>query len=85
VMVAAENHKIILEDLKPHNGIKALCIINYGGRTYPTWINTLQHMVELVLFDCNKLEKLPPLWRLPALQVLRILGMKNLCCFCDGC
>jgi hypothetical protein len=79
-----QHHHKVLEGLKLHNGIKALCIINYGGSTYPTWINTLQHMVELVLFDCNKLEKLPPLWRLPALQVVRIDGMKNLRCFCDG-
>jgi hypothetical protein len=79
-----QDHHKVLEDLKPHDGIKALSIINYGGSTFPTWINTFQHMVELILFDCNKLEKLPPLWLLPALQVLHIFGMKNLHCFCDG-
>ncbi|TVU04415.1 hypothetical protein EJB05_50019, partial [Eragrostis curvula] len=81
---AAQHHDKVLEGLKPNHRIKVLRIDSYGGSTFLTWINTLQHMVELVLSNCNKLEKLPPLWRLPALRVLYMSGMENLHCLCEG-
>ncbi|GJM94355.1 hypothetical protein PR202_ga10995 [Eleusine coracana subsp. coracana] len=79
-----QRHHKVLEGLKPHDGIKVLKIFSYGGSTYPTWISTLQYVVELTLSECSKIEKLPPLWQLPALQVLRMAGMENLHCLCSG-
>ncbi|GJN36309.1 hypothetical protein PR202_gb25156 [Eleusine coracana subsp. coracana] len=79
-----QHHHKVLEGLEAHGGIKVLKIFFYGGSTYPTWISTLQYVVELTLSDCSKIEKLPPLWQLPALQVLRMAGMENLHCLCSG-
>ncbi|XP_040384403.1 putative disease resistance protein RGA4 [Oryza brachyantha] len=45
----------VLENLKPHDGLKALSIYSYHGSTFPTWIGMMQNMVELILFDCSKL------------------------------
>ena len=37
----------------------------------------LQDIVELVLSDCKKLEKLPAIWQLPTLKVLRLYKLPN--------
>ncbi|CAN6242227.1 unnamed protein product [Urochloa humidicola] len=77
-------HKEVLEGLKPHDGLKVLRIYFCGSRTFPTWMDTLRGMVELRLSDCKKLEKLPALWELPALKILRLEGLESLHCFCSG-
>nr|TKW30769.1 hypothetical protein SEVIR_2G060000v2 [Setaria viridis] len=56
------NHKEVVEGLKPHDELKALRINHCGSRTFPTWMNTLKGMVNLKLFHCKKLEELPALW-----------------------
>ncbi|RCV09767.1 hypothetical protein SETIT_2G055800v2 [Setaria italica] len=78
------NHKEVVEGLKPHDGLKALRINQCGSRTFPTWMNTLKGMVELKLFVCKKLEELPALWELPALQILHLEGLESLHCLCSG-
>ena len=60
----------VLEALKPHEGLMVVRINGYRGGTYPTWMNTLQQMVKLKLRNCENVKELPPLWQLPALQVL---------------
>jgi hypothetical protein len=79
-----QRHHEVLEGLKPHDVIKVLRISSYGGSTWPTWMNTLQHLVKLEMFGCNEIDKLPPLWQLPALQVLYMSRMPNLQCLCCG-
>nr|CAB3455845.1 unnamed protein product [Digitaria exilis] len=79
------NHEEVVENLKPHDGLTVLRICKCGSSTFPKWLNTLRGMVELVLYDCEKLEKLPTLWQLPALQILRLAGLRSLHCLCsDG-
>ncbi|CAN6203180.1 unnamed protein product [Urochloa humidicola] len=78
------SYEEVVEGFKPHDGLKALWIYSYGGSTFPTWVNILRAMVELALFGCKKLEKLPALWQLPALQILRLEGLESLHCFCSG-
>ncbi|OEL31316.1 hypothetical protein BAE44_0007665, partial [Dichanthelium oligosanthes] len=70
--------------LKPHDGLKVLRIHSCGSSTSPTWMNTLNGMVKLELDGCRKLEKLPALWQLPALQILRLEGLESLHCLCSG-
>jgi Leucine-rich repeat (LRR) protein len=77
-------HNEVLEGLKPHDELKALRINYYGSSTFPAWMNTLRGMVELVLFRCKKLEKLPACWQLPALQILRLQELESLNCLCSG-
>ncbi|XP_025806593.1 putative disease resistance protein RGA4 [Panicum hallii] len=74
---AQNSDKEVLEGLKPHDGLKVLRIYSYSGDTCPTWMNKLQDIVELELSDCKKLEKLPAIWQLPALKVLRLCGLPN--------
>ncbi|CAL5078684.1 unnamed protein product [Urochloa decumbens] len=77
-------HKEVVERLKPHDGLKVLRIYSCGSSTFPMWMNMLNGMVELKLCDCKKLEKLPALWELPALQDLLLKGLESLHCLCSG-
>jgi hypothetical protein len=47
-------------------------------------MNTLNGTVELKLSGCKKLEKLPALWLLPALEILHVKGLESLHCLCSG-
>uniref|UniRef100_A0A0E0KLJ8 Uncharacterized protein n=1 Tax=Oryza punctata TaxID=4537 RepID=A0A0E0KLJ8_ORYPU len=81
---AENNHKEVLEGLTPHVGLKVLSIYHCGSSTCPTWMNKLRDMVKLMLYGCKNLEKLPPLWQLPALQVLWLDGLDGLNCLFNG-
>ncbi|KAF4365521.1 hypothetical protein G4B88_025700 [Cannabis sativa] len=59
-----------LEDLKPHQNLRELSISAYGGSKFPNWLPLLQKLVKLSLSRCNRCHCLPPLNRLPNLQVL---------------
>ncbi|XP_025800360.1 putative disease resistance protein RGA4 isoform X1 [Panicum hallii] len=78
------NHKEVVEGLKPHDGLKVLRIYSCGSSTFPTWMDMLNGMVELELSGCKKLEKLPALWQLPALEILHLTGLESLHCLCSG-
>jgi hypothetical protein len=56
------NHEEVVEGLKPHDGLKVLRIYSCGSSTFPRWMDMLNGMVEVRLFGCKKLEKLPALW-----------------------
>ncbi|CAL5096768.1 unnamed protein product [Urochloa decumbens] len=74
----------VLEGLEPHDGLKVLRIHSCSIDTCPSWMNKLQCLVKLGLFDCKRLEKLPPLWHFPALQVLWLCGLKNIRHLCSS-
>ncbi|RLM85441.1 putative disease resistance protein RGA4 [Panicum miliaceum] len=78
------NHEEVVEGLKPHDGLKVLRIYSCGSSTFPTWMDMLNGMVELKLSGCEKLEKLPALWQLPALEILDLAGLESLNCLCSG-
>ncbi|PAN09815.2 hypothetical protein PAHAL_2G051500 [Panicum hallii] len=78
------NHEEVVEGLKPHDGLKVLSIYSCGSSTFPTWMDMLNGMVELKLSRCKKLEKLPALWQLPALEILHLTGLESLHCLCSG-
>jgi hypothetical protein len=78
------NHKEVVQGLKPHDGLKVLGIYSCGSSTFPTWMDILNGMVELKLSGCKKLEKLPALWQLPALEILHLKGLESLHCLCSG-
>uniref|UniRef100_A0A0E0D9K3 Uncharacterized protein n=1 Tax=Oryza meridionalis TaxID=40149 RepID=A0A0E0D9K3_9ORYZ len=80
----SNNHKEVLEGLMPHEGLKVLRIYNCGSSTCPTWMNKLQDMVKLELYCCKNLEKLPPLWQIPALEVLCLGGLDGLNCLLNS-
>ncbi|XP_025802455.1 putative disease resistance protein RGA4 isoform X2 [Panicum hallii] len=78
------NHEEVVEGLKPHDGLKVLRIYSCGSSTFPTWMDMLNGMVELKLSGCKRLEKLPALWQLPALEILHLKGLESLHCLCSG-
>ncbi|KAF8713508.1 hypothetical protein HU200_028290 [Digitaria exilis] len=81
---ARNNHKEVVEGLKPHDELKVLMIYYYGRSTFPTLMNTLNGMVELQLHYCKELVNLPALWQLPVLQILRLKGLESLHSLCSG-
>ncbi|XP_039798747.1 putative disease resistance protein RGA4 isoform X2 [Panicum virgatum] len=78
------NHKEVVQGLKPHDGLKALRIHSCGSSTFPSWMNMLNGMVEFTLSYCKMLEKLPALWQLPVLEILHLEGLQSLHCLCSG-
>uniref|UniRef100_A0A2N9HPM3 Rx N-terminal domain-containing protein n=1 Tax=Fagus sylvatica TaxID=28930 RepID=A0A2N9HPM3_FAGSY len=73
----SEHVEDVLDGLQPHLNLKVLCISNYRGSKFPTWIQDLllQDLVEISLDYCGRCELLPPLGKLRFLKVLAITGM----------
>ncbi|XP_078158861.1 putative disease resistance protein RGA4 [Carex rostrata] len=77
----------VLTALKPCNKLKVLKIEKYRGDKFPIWMNEyqmLENLVELYIVECRRCINLPPLHRLPLLQILKIDHMDNLRHFCCG-
>ncbi|KAJ0810919.1 putative virus X resistance protein-like, coiled-coil [Helianthus annuus] len=74
----------VLEGLEPNPSLEILEIRNYTGKTIsPSWMDNLRNLVEIVFYDCEKCEHIPPLGRLPSLRVIRLRCMDSLKCFHD--
>ncbi|XP_078158540.1 disease resistance protein RGA2-like [Carex rostrata] len=76
----------VLTALKPCNKLKVLKIKEYRDDKFPIWMNEcqmLENLVELYIVECRRCINLPPLHRLPLLQILKIESMdyaRHLCC-----
>ncbi|XP_019253683.1 PREDICTED: putative disease resistance protein RGA3 isoform X2 [Nicotiana attenuata] len=72
---------IMLEALQPHQNIESLKIQYYSGSRFPSWLMVdnlgflLPKLVYLNIIDCDKCQKLPPLWQLPSLQDLDLSNL----------
>ncbi|KAJ6386610.1 hypothetical protein OIU78_016520 [Salix suchowensis] len=71
---------ILIEVLQPPSDLERLRIYNYRGIVLPNWMMALTRLQELELIGCGNLEVLPPLGRLPNLEmlVLRKVGVRRL-------
>ncbi|XP_052725250.1 putative disease resistance protein RGA4 isoform X2 [Vigna angularis] len=70
----------VLEALEPPSTLKGFGMEGYQGRKLPSWMRSvvvLKDLVEIILFDCNNCEELPPLGKLPHLKKVHVRGMKN--------
>ncbi|RWR76748.1 putative disease resistance protein RGA3 [Cinnamomum micranthum f. kanehirae] len=69
----------ILQGLQPHGNLEALMLSNYGGIQFPSWMmdTTLATLQKIKLFQCGRLNRLPPLGQLPSLKVLEIISLQN--------
>ncbi|XP_078158548.1 putative disease resistance protein RGA3 [Carex rostrata] len=77
----------VLDALKPCNKLKVLQIIKYRADKFPIWMNEyqmLENLIELYIVECRRCINIPPLHRLPLLQILKIDHMDNLRHFCCG-
>ncbi|KAJ6764573.1 hypothetical protein OIU74_023461 [Salix koriyanagi] len=70
----------LIEVLQPPSDLERLSIWWYGGIVLPNWMMALTRLQELQLSDCENLEVLPPLGRLPNLESLELvrLGVRRL-------
>ncbi|CAN6696320.1 unnamed protein product [Malus baccata var. baccata] len=74
----------VLEGLRPHPGLESLCIENFMGDRFPSWMMRrpllLNNLKGIKLLGCDKCEGVPSLGHLPNLTELNINGMANLTC-----
>uniref|UniRef100_A0A6N2MJX1 Disease resistance R13L4/SHOC-2-like LRR domain-containing protein n=1 Tax=Salix viminalis TaxID=40686 RepID=A0A6N2MJX1_SALVM len=70
----------LIEVLQPPSDLERLSIGNYGGIGLPNWMMALTRLQHLELADCWNLEVLPPLGRLPNLELLSLdeVGVRRL-------
>ncbi|XP_015963059.1 disease resistance protein RGA2-like [Arachis duranensis] len=70
----------VLEALEPPPNLKNLGINGYRGSQFPGWVrntNIFSSLVNVILFDCNNCEQIPPLGKLRHLESLYVCGMKD--------
>ncbi|XP_054816829.1 putative disease resistance RPP13-like protein 1 [Prosopis cineraria] len=72
----SQNERYVLEKLQPHQNLKKLSVMHYGGTRFPDWFsNTLPNIVSLRLESCSYCLVLPSLGLLPSLKSLFIRGL----------
>ncbi|CDP08105.1 unnamed protein product [Coffea canephora] len=76
----------VLKGLEPHPNLKGFTMENFMGRSLPSWMLTTSHplvfrnLEKIVLRNFNKCQQIPPLWHLPHLNIVNIIGMKSVNC-----
>ncbi|TQD97031.1 hypothetical protein C1H46_017343 [Malus baccata] len=74
----------VLEGLRPHPGLESLCIENFMGDRFPSWMMRrpllLNNLKDIQLLGCNNCEGVPSLGHLPNLTKLKINRMAKLTC-----
>ncbi|CAN6304469.1 unnamed protein product [Urochloa humidicola] len=72
----------LLECLQPHDNLRNLELMGYGGVKLPSWMtktsSSLSNVTSMYLIDCMNCKTLPPLHVLPSLQVVEIRRMPSL-------
>ncbi|KAK4566311.1 hypothetical protein RGQ29_002528 [Quercus rubra] len=71
------NDEEVLEGLQPHQYLKSLKIVGFGGEKFPSWMLTNDNLISIKLIGCKKCEVLPTLGLLPCLGDLEISDMDN--------
>ncbi|CDP20532.1 unnamed protein product [Coffea canephora] len=76
----------VLKGLEPRPILKGFTMKNFMGRSLPSWMLTTSHplvfhnLEKIVLRNFNKCQQIPPLWHLPHLNIVNIIGMKSINC-----
>ncbi|XP_044962021.1 putative disease resistance protein RGA3 [Hordeum vulgare subsp. vulgare] len=81
------NAEVILEALRPHRSLEGLRLSNYSGAKFSSWMHNstlLEQLGELFLSGCKNCKDLPPLWQLPSLMYLGLIGLDSLTSICVG-
>ncbi|XP_075662657.1 disease resistance protein RGA2-like [Castanea sativa] len=84
------NEEDVLEGLQPHQNLKSLCIENFGGKKFPSWmlrscdakdaLSLFDNLIEINFSGCTECEEVPTLGHLPCLKFLNIEGMDKVTC-----
>ncbi|XP_075644420.1 putative disease resistance protein RGA3 [Castanea sativa] len=75
--------EMLLDSLQPHPNLKILEVCDYTGVTFSSWLPSIENLVNITLRRCDRCIHLPPLSKLPFLEVLWLDGMKDLECISD--
>ena len=67
-----------LEDLRPHQNLRELCLWRYAGVIFPSWILSLTNLVKFSLENCNKCKLLPSLDQFHFLKSLDLRELDSL-------
>ncbi|XP_068310983.1 putative disease resistance protein RGA3 [Pyrus communis] len=67
----------ILDVLRPHKDLEALDILGHTGTSWPIWMASLNHLKIVTIVRWDKCEVLPPLGKLPSLEILTIDGLDS--------
>ncbi|KDO39602.1 hypothetical protein CISIN_1g042336mg [Citrus sinensis] len=71
------SHEAICEALRPPPNLESLDVWKYRGETLPSWIMSLNKLKKLELSFCNKFEIMPPLGKLPSLELLEVFALQS--------
>ncbi|KAM0856585.1 hypothetical protein ACQ4PT_048988 [Festuca glaucescens] len=80
-------HEKVLDAFTPNRGLQILQLDSYRSIRFPNWMTNLyvmQDLVKLGLVSCTMCDRLPQLWKLPALKVLHLERLDRLQCLCIG-
>ncbi|XP_050141348.1 putative disease resistance protein RGA3 isoform X7 [Malus sylvestris] len=67
----------ILNVLRPHKDLEALDIVGHTGTAWPIWMASLNHLRIVTIVGWEECEFLPPLGKLPSLEILTIARMQR--------
>ncbi|XP_020187354.1 disease resistance protein RGA2 [Aegilops tauschii subsp. strangulata] len=82
-----DQHRNVLDALKPHAALEFLGIYSYRGTAFPTWMTShtfLQHLTELHLDGCTMCEQFPQFGQFKALEVLVLKRLNRLQILCGS-
>ncbi|XP_070674280.1 putative disease resistance protein RGA3 isoform X1 [Malus domestica] len=68
----------ILNVLRPHKDLETLDILGHTGSAWPIWMASLNHLRIVTIVWWEECEFLPPLGKLPSLEILTIAEMRRL-------
>ncbi|XVE74185.1 hypothetical protein DITRI_Ditri11bG0178700 [Diplodiscus trichospermus] len=70
----------VLDMLQPHENLKTIRIVSYGGTKFPSWFggSSWANIVDINLCKCGNIITLPALGRLPSLKKLSIEGINGI-------
>ncbi|XP_078158335.1 putative disease resistance protein RGA4 [Carex rostrata] len=77
----------VLDALKPCNKLKVLIIKEYRGANFPVWMieyQMLENLVELHIIECRECTRIPPVEKLPFLQMIELKHLDNLRNLCNS-
>nr|TKS05895.1 hypothetical protein D5086_0000128550 [Populus alba] len=68
----------MLPSLQPNSILQELVVAGYGGMRFPGWVSHLSNLARIRLERCRRLEHIPPLHGILALEELSIADMDSL-------
>nr|XP_023892124.1 putative disease resistance protein RGA4 [Quercus suber]XP_023892125.1 putative disease resistance protein RGA4 [Quercus suber]XP_023892127.1 putative disease resistance protein RGA4 [Quercus suber]XP_023892128.1 putative disease resistance protein RGA4 [Quercus suber] len=74
---------MLLDSLQPPPNLKILEVRGYTGVTFSSWLSSIENLVKISLWGCDRCNHLPTLSKLPFLERLWLEEMKDLECMSD--